>query len=74
MSLYGTERRWNFGKSIFVKIFEQTLISANLDITGLHLIDDDAVLIEFKGGCKRRVNIEGDSFGAIITDVMKHVH
>lgn len=60
-------------KEDFINIFELTLISANLDIINLTLADENHVLITFKGGGKRKVNIECDSFGAIILDVMKHV-
>ena len=59
-------------KSDFIAVFEATLLCANLDITGLSLIDDNTVQIAFKGNGTRNVNIEGDSFGAIIVDVMKH--
>ena len=60
------------GKSDFIAVFEATLLCANLDITGLSLIDDNTVQITFKGNGTRNVNIEADSFGAIIVDVMKH--
>lgn len=60
-------------KEDFISIFELTLISANLDIIKLTLADENHVLITFKGGGKRKVNIECDSFGAIILDTMKHV-
>ena len=59
-------------KNEFISIFELTLVSANLDIIGLSLIDDSHVQIAFKGGGTRKVNIEGDSYGAIILDVMKY--
>lgn len=59
-------------KKEFIKVFENTLLCAELDITELSLIDDKTVQITFKGGGKRRVNIEADSYGAIIVDVMKH--
>ena len=61
-------------KSDFITIFELTLISANLDIISLSLIDDNTVQIAFKGGGTRKVNIEADSHSAIILDVMKHVY
>ncbi len=61
-------------KKDFVSIFELTLISANLDIISLTLIDDNTVQITFKGGGTRQVNIESDSHSAIILDVMKHVY
>ncbi len=60
-------------KEDFVSIFELTLVSANLDITALSLVDDNTAQITFKGGGTRRVNIAADSFGAVIVDVMKHV-
>lgn len=60
-------------KAEFISIFELTLVSVNLDIISLSLIDDDHVLITFKGNGIRKVNIEGDSFGAIIQDTMEYV-
>ena len=61
-------------KSEFISIFELTLVSANLDIIGLSLVDDNTAQITFKGGGTRRVNIEADSYSAIITDIMKKVY
>lgn len=60
-------------KSDFISVFELTLLSANLDVVGLSLIDDDHVQIIFKGGGRRIVNITADSYGAIVVDVMKYV-
>lgn len=60
-------------KKEFIAVLEHTLICAELDITGLSLIDDNTVQVKFKGGGTRRVNIEADSYGAIIVDVMKYV-
>lgn len=60
-------------KKEFIAVLEHTLLCANLDVTELSLIDDNTIQITFKGGGKRRVNIEADSYGAIIVDVMKHV-
>lgn len=60
-------------KKEFIAVLEHTLICAELDVTGLTLIDDNTVQIRFKGGGTRRVNIEADSYGAIIVDVMKYV-
>ena len=60
-------------KEDFISVFETTLLCANLDIIGLSLVDDSNVLITFKGNGTRKVNIEADSLGAIIVDVMKHV-
>ena len=59
-------------KEDFISVFELTLLCADLDVTGLSLVDDSNVLITFKGNGTRKVNIEADSFGAIIVDVMKH--
>lgn len=59
-------------KEDFISVFELTLLSANLDIIRLSLLDDDHVQITFKGGGKRKVNITADSYGAIILDVMKY--
>ncbi len=59
-------------KEDFISVFETTLVCANLDIIGLSLVDDSHVQIKFKGNGTKKVNIEADSFGAIIVDVMKH--
>ena len=59
-------------KKEFIKELEHTLLCADMDVTGLSLIDDNTVQIAFKGGGTRRVNIEADSYGAIIVDVMKY--
>ena len=60
-------------KEDFIAVFESTLLCANLDVIRLSLADDNHVIVTFKGGGTRRVNIEADSYGAIILDVMKHV-
>ena len=60
-------------KKDFISVFELTLLCADLDVTGLSLVDDSHVLITFKGNGTRKVNIEADNFAAIIIDVMKHV-
>lgn len=60
-------------KEDFISVFELTLLCADLDVTGLSLVDDSNVLITFKGNGTRKVNIEADSLGTIIVDVMKHV-
>ena len=61
-------------KEDFISVFETTLICANLDIIGLSLVDDNTAQITFKGGGTRKVNIEADSYSAIITDIMKKAH
>lgn len=60
-------------KEDFIAVFEATLLCANLGVVGLSLVDDNHVLIKFKGNGARKVNIEADSYGAIIVDVMKYV-
>lgn len=60
------------GKEDFIAVFEATLLCSNLDIIRLSLVDDNHVRITFKGNGTRTVNIEGDSYGAIILDVMKY--
>lgn len=61
-------------KEDFIAVFEMTLICAELDIIGLSLVDENHVLITFKGNGTRKVNIEADSYSAIITDVIKCVY
>ena len=61
-------------KTEFIATLETTLVNANLDIIALSLMDENTVQITWKGNGTKRVNIEADSFGAIILDVMKHVY
>lgn len=56
----------------FIVTLETTLTNAKLDVIALELLDNDTVEITFKGGGRRKVNIEADSYGAIILDVVKH--
>lgn len=49
-------------KKEFIAIFGTTLVDADPDVTAPELLDNG----------KREVNIEADSYGAIIIDVMKH--
>lgn len=58
-------------KEDFISIFELTLISANLDVAGLSLLDNDTVLITFKNGYTKKVCIECDSFASIVLDVTR---
>lgn len=58
-------------KEDFIRIFELTLISANLNVTGLSLLDNDTVLITFKNGYTKKVCIECDSFASIVLDVTR---
>lgn len=59
-------------KKEFIVTLETTLTNAKLDVIALELLDNDTVEITFKGGGRRKVNIEADSYGAIILDVVKH--
>lgn len=44
------------------------------DVVKCELVDaGDTVIITFKGGGTRTVNVHADSYAAIIRDVMKHV-
>ncbi len=58
-------------KEDFIALLETTLVCADLDVTGLSLVDDGHVEITFRGGGKRQANIECDSKSAIIKDVLK---
>lgn len=58
-------------KQDFISILEVTLISANLEVAALTLLDSDTVMITFRNGYKKKVCIECDSYGAIILDVTR---
>lgn len=60
------------GKKEFIAILETTLVNADLDVTALELLDNNTVQVTFKGNGKNKVNIETDSYGAIIIDMIKH--
>lgn len=52
--------------------FAETLRSAKLEVERLELSEDENnVLIVFKNGFGKMVDIEADSFGAIILDVTR---
>lgn len=59
-------------KKEFIVTLETTLTNAKLDVIALELLDNDTVEITFKGGGRRKVHIEADSYGAVILDVVKH--
>jgi len=58
-------------KEDFISILEVTLISANLEVTALTLLDNDTVMITFKNGYTKEVCIECDSYAAIVLDVTR---
>lgn len=57
-------------KTEFIGLLECTLVNAGLDVTKLVLLDDNTVQVTFKGNGTRNINIEADSYGAIILDVV----
>lgn len=58
-------------KQDFISILEITLISANLEVAALTLLDSDTVMITFRSGYTKKVCIECDSYAAIILDVTR---
>ena len=58
----------------FVHNLGVLLTQTREDVVKCELIDKgDTVVITFKGGATRAVNVHADSYAAIIRDVMKHV-
>ncbi len=60
-------------KEDFICILEVLLISADIGVNHLVLINEGIVQIEYKSGNTRKVNIEADSHIAIAKDVLKKV-
>ncbi len=60
-------------KEDFISILEVTLISANLEVAALTLLDNDTVMITFRNGYTKKVCIECDSYAAVILDVTRKV-
>ncbi len=58
-------------KEDFISILEVTLISANLEVAALTLLDNDTVMITFRNGYTKKVCIECDSYAAIVLDVTR---
>lgn len=58
-------------KEDFISILEVILISANLEVAALTLLDNDAVMITFRNGYTKKVCIECDSYAAIVLDVTR---
>ncbi len=59
-------------KEFIEEVLANTLRCAGMDIKMLELSSDEkSVLILFDTGYGRRVDVEGDSFGAIIMDVTR---
>ena len=58
-------------KEDFISILEVTLISANLEVAALTLLDNDTVMITFRNGYTKKVCIECDNFAAIVLDVTR---
>lgn len=58
-------------KEDFISIFELTLVSANLEVAALTLLDNDTVRITFRNGYTKDVCIECDSYAAIALDVTR---
>ena len=61
-------------REAFVHNLGVLLAQTREDVVKCELIDrGDTVVITFKGGGTRTVNVHADSYAAIIRDVMKHV-
>ena len=61
-------------REAFVHNLGVLLTQTREDVVKCELVDrGDTVVITFKGGGTRTVNVHADSYAAIIRDVMKHV-
>lgn len=60
-------------KEQFIKSLEQALKLTRAGVESLELADEETVVIHYKGGGKRPVNIALDSATAIIRDVARVV-
>ena len=68
------ERDTQGGREGFVHSLGVLLTQTREDVVKCELIDrGDTVVITFKGGGTRTVNVHADSYAAIIRDVMKYV-
>lgn len=59
-------------KKIFIRNLGLLLSQSREGVLGAELIDEDTVLLTFKSGYSKRVNIRADSYIAIISDVVTH--
>ena len=60
-------------RGLFVENLGWLLSQTREGITGCYLDNDEVVHVQFKGGSERLVNVECDSYMAIIRDVVKRL-
>lgn len=60
-------------KQSFVRAFGVLLTYTNLNVVSADLVDEETVVVTFKTGYKKEVNIACDSWATIIIDVIKAV-
>ncbi len=60
-------------KASFVMTIGVILNEANSDVETTDLINDETVLVTFKGGHTKQVNIAADSRMAILKDIIRAV-
>ena len=58
-------------RKVFVRNLGWLLSQTRDGVTGCELNDNDTVTIFYRGGWTRSVNVEHDSYGAIIRDVAR---
>lgn len=60
-------------KERFIEKYSELLFMTREGVSHLELQDDETVVIHYKGGAEKTVNIACDSAMAIIRDVARHV-
>lgn len=60
-------------KERFIEKYSELLFMTREGVSHLELVDDETVVIHYKGGSEKKVNIACDSALAIIKDVASQV-
>lgn len=60
-------------RKLFVHNLGEVMKQTRSGIISVELGDDEIVTITYKGGATRQVNVNMDSYSAIIRDVSKHM-
>lgn len=77
MTLVADNNSYQAKMNTVAKHFEKALIEADADVEALNLEftdtnEDDYAVITWKGGCKKKVNISGDSPRGMMEDILNN--
>lgn len=72
LAMYLDEKSAFEDRKLFVRNLGKLLSQTRNDVESCELDDNEIVTIHFKGGYTKKVNVNMDSYSAIVRDVSKH--